>query len=119
MKENENATKVDDLIAHQIEYIESLEDGSDERAKANDELTKLYRIKNDQSCQSRENALAQTKATNDKVRLVLDGLGVGISAVGLIGSFIFTKKGFKFEETGTFVSNTFRQCFSGWFKNRK
>ena len=115
----ENATKVDDLIAHQIEYIESLADGSDEKAKANDELSKLYRIKNDQSNQFRENAIAESKAVNDRIRLVLDGLGVGISAIGLVGSFIFTKKGFKFEETGTFVSSTFRQCFSGWFKNRK
>ena len=37
---NPIAASIDELIVEQIEYVNSLKDGSDEKAKANDELTK-------------------------------------------------------------------------------
>ena len=38
---NTIAASIDELIVEQIKYVNSLNDGSDEKAKANDELTKL------------------------------------------------------------------------------
>lgn len=105
---NSIAASIDELIIEQIKYVNSLADGSDEKAKANDELTKLYAIRKD-----------ETGAFKDKVKLGLDGLGIVVSIAGLGVSVWATKKGFKFEETGVFVSNTMKQLFGNVLKINK
>ena len=108
MEKNQIKKKVDELIVKQINYVNTLKDGSEEKAKANDELAKLYALRDSESC-----------SFKDKVKLTLDGLGVVISATALGVTVWATKKGFKFEETGTFVSKTFGQWFNGVFKRIK
>ena len=105
---NPIAASIDELIVEQIEYVNSLKDGSDEKAKANDELTKLYAMRKD-----------ETGAFKDKVKLILDGAGIVVSIAGLGISVWATKKGFKFEETGAFVSSTMKQLFGNVLKFNK
>ena len=51
--------------------------------------------------------------------MVLDGLGIVVSFAGLGISVWATKKGFKFEETGAFVSSTMKQLFGNVLKLNK
>ena len=105
MKKDSIAAKIDKLIIDQIAYMTTLEDGSEEKQKANDELAKLYAIRN-----------GEANSIKDKTKLILDGLGVVVSFTGLGITIWATKKGFKFEETGVFVSKTFGQWFNKLFK---
>lgn len=96
-------------IETEIENLSLLEDGSEEKARAIDGLTKLYKLKieeakNDIDSEARkEDEIVQTK---DRY------IRYGISAAEIILPIMFystwMKRGFKFEETGTFTSSTFR-----------
>lgn len=99
---------LDELIKKQIEYINTLDDGTEEKSKANDELTKLYALRS-----------GEAGTFKDRAKLVLEGLGLVVSVAGLGVSVWATKKGFKFEETGSITSSTFRQWWSGLFKRVK
>lgn len=99
---------IDELIVKQIEYMDTLEDGSIEKMRASDELAKLHELRNKEKI-----------SVKDGFKLCLEGLGIAVS-VGTLGVTVWaTKKGFKFEETGTFVSQTFKQFLSTVLKPRK
>ncbi len=107
-------------IQKQFKDLTSFTPGSKEKDTAVDTLTKLYKLK-----------LEENKLENEEDARVCDGLikseeknervrdryfKFGLEAAGIILPLIFyatwMNRGFRFEETGTFVSTTFRNLFS-------
>lgn len=103
-------------IDTEIQSLSTMEAGSEEKSATIDGLTKLYKLKIEET--KNEKDLEAQKAERDILKKdkivgrVLDGLSIGLP---LVFSAIWMKKGFKFEETGTFTSQTFRSLW-GKFK---
>ena len=93
-------------IAGEFGDLASLETGSEEHARAVDDLVKLYKLRIDES-----------KADSDTAANAKDRyLRLGMEIAGLVLPLVFyahwMKLGFKFEETGAFTSTTFRGLFN-------
>ena len=117
---SELKVKLTEEIKEQFEELRSLTPGTDERANAVEDLAKLYKLKIEEDrseqdytekCDKRileaEQKLAELKeqAKDRNYKLVAEvGLGVGY----LVFYGIWMHKGFKFEETGTITSGTFK-----------
>lgn len=121
---------VDDEIRSQIENMSKLKAGSDEKIKAAECLTKLYKLRTEEERADGEMRIESGKADSDFVlkehqlseqkkdrwfKAVIAAAELGIP---LIFYGVWMNKGFKFEETGTFTSQTFRNLF-GRFKPTK
>ena len=113
-------------IATEIQNLSELEAGSNEKSSAIDDLTKLYKLrieenksewdadeKHDRRAMEGE---ANTKDDELKQRQLEEQVKeryfrVGVAAAELMVPLIFygiwMRKGFKFEETGTYTSKTF------------
>lgn len=113
-------------IATEIQNLSELEAGSDEKSSAIDDLTKLYKLRIEEN-------KSEWDADEKYYRRVMEGeantkddelkqkqleeqvkeryFRVGVAAAELIVPLIFygiwMRKGFKFEETGTYTSKTF------------
>lgn len=129
---------LDRQIVTEIENLDSLESGSKEKSAAVEDLAKLYKLKieefkadwevddkisrrdaereareqeqeNHEEEMSRQTTLENSKleeAKKDRViRIIIAGVEL---TVPLIFYGIWMHKGFKFEETGTITSSTFR-----------
>jgi len=93
-------------IKTEIRNLSTLEEGSKEKSTAIEDLAKLYRLR-----------IEETKNEwdfNEKVKDRYFRLGVEAAAIilPLIFYGIWMRRGFKFEETGTFTSTTFRSLFN-------
>ena len=88
-------------IKTEIQNLSTLEAGSKEKTTAIEDLAKLYRLR-----------IEETRNEQVKDRY----FRLGVEAAGIILPLIFygiwMRKGFKFEETGTFTSTTFRGLFN-------
>ena len=114
-------------IKNQISDLAELEAGSEEKSIAIDDLTKLYKLrieetKNELDDEEKEvrrlmedrqfddETLVKEKQLNEQVKE--RWFRLGIAAAELVLPLIFygawMSKGFKFEETGAFTSTTFR-----------
>lgn len=126
---------LDERIQSQIEYIASLDDDDENKTKAIDDLVQLYKLrieesKNDKELEEKkerrlmESEQEALKAENDLkeqrkdriIKIVLTAAEVGLPLL-FYGRWM--KKGFKFEETGSFSSTTFRGLFSKFKPTRK
>lgn len=135
---SEIKTMLEEEIKSQIEDLESLENGSEEKASAIDDLVKLYRLKNEEEKiqlefeDKRERLNEEIENHEQEERLkkrqmdeaVIDRyFRVGIAAAEIILPLLFyaswMKKGFKFEEEGTFTSTTFRGLFNRFRPTKK
>lgn len=96
-----------------IQSLASMEAGSEEKTATIDGLTKLYRLKIEETQNERE--LEAKKAERDILKRdkiigrALDAASIGLP---LIFSAIWMRKGFRFEETGAYTSQTFRNFWS-------
>lgn len=91
---------------------------------ATERITKLYKLRVDQALAESELELKTKQAESEfelKVKQLEEGkkdrrvkFGVDVAAVSLplVFSWIWMKRGFKFEETGAFTSQTFKGLFS-------
>ena len=114
-------------IKNQISDLAKLEAGSKEKSIAIDDLTKLYKLRieesknelDDEEKEARrlmedrqfdDETLVKEKQLNEQVKE--RWFRLGIAAAELVLPLIFygawMSKGFKFEETGAFTSTTFR-----------
>ena len=135
---SEIKTMLEEEIKSQIEDLESLENGSEEKASAIDDLVKLYRLKNEEEKiqlefedkRERLNEEIENHEQEKKLKkrqlddAVIDRyFRVGIAAAEIILPLLFyaswMKKGFKFEEEGTFTSTTFRGLFNRFRPTKK
>jgi len=100
-------------IKTEIQNLSTMEPGSKEKSTAIDDLTKLYRLR-----------IEETRSERDFNEKVKDRyFRLGVEAAGIILPLIFygiwMRKGFKFEETGTFTSTTFRGLFNRFRPTKK
>ena len=135
-------------IAAEIQAISSLDSGSEKKSKAIEDLAKLYRLRIEESKRSRrtleseasirEHEIKQSQLDEQIKADVQDEqfkscqlneqmkdryFKVGIAAAELLIPLMFygiwMRKGFKFEETGTYTSTTFRGLFNRFRPTKK
>ena len=118
---------LDEEIKAEIAEISYLESGSEQKSKAIEDLTKLYRLKIDESknddalmIQKQEQKLKEDqKAEQVKDRYFRVGIAAAELVLPLIFYGVWMSKGFKFEETGTYTSGTFRNLFNRFKPTKK
>ena len=122
-------------IAVQIKALSDLQSGSKEKSTAIDDLTKLYklRIEENKSVWDADEKYNRrmmdgesvTKDNDFKERQIAEDryFRVGIAAAELLIPLmcygIWMNKGFKFEETGTFTSSTFKGLINRFRPTKK
>lgn len=131
MDENIIKELLSEEIAEEIQALSTLEAGSKEKSTAIDDLTKLYKLRIEESkseweadekynrrvmedeANTRDDELKQTQiAEQVKDRYFRLGIAAAELMIPLMFYGIWMKKGFKFEETGTYTSTTFRGLFN-------
>ena len=98
--------EIRDLLGEEIKSgirdLSSLPYGSEEKSTAIEDLVKLYKLR------------IEERDFNEKVKDRYFRLGIEMTSIVLPLIFygIWMRKGFKFEETGTYTSMTFRSLFN-------
>ena len=115
--------RLDKELERRFEDLENLTTGSYEQGKATDNIVKLYKLRMDENEQENsKNAdedkavlerhkleLEEQKAKDDKlIRILTTVTSVGVTIAGFAVGSHWYGKGFKFEETGTICSSTFK-----------
>lgn len=115
--------RLDKELERRFEDLENLTTGSDEQGKATDNIVKLYKLRMDENEQKaskeadedklqmekRKYELEVAKADDDKlIRILTTVTSVGVTIAGFAVGSHWYGKGFKFEETGTICSSTFK-----------
>ncbi len=122
---------LEEEIKAEIRDLSTLEPGSKEKSTAIEDLAKLYRLRIEETknewdfnekYESRDSDMQFKK--NQLEEQVKDRyFRLGVEAAGIILPLIFygiwMRKGFKFEETGTFTSTTFRSLFNRFRPTKK
>lgn len=122
---------LEEEIKREIRDLSTLEPGSKEKSTAIEDLAKLYRLRIEETrnewdfnekYESRDSDMQFKK--NQLEEQVKDRyFRLGVEAAGIILPLIFygiwMRKGFKFEETGTFTSTTFRSLFNRFRPTKK
>lgn len=138
MDENNIKELLNEEIAEEIQALSTLASGSKEKSTAIDDLTKLYKLrieenKSEWDADEKYNRRVMEDESNvrdDEVKRVQIAEQVkdryfrlGIAAAELMIPLMFygvwMKKGFKFEETGTYTSTTFRGLFNRFRPTKK
>lgn len=122
---------LEEEIKAEIRDLSTLELGSKEKSTAIDDLAKLYRLRIEETRNEWDFSEKYDARENDK-QLKEDQLEeqvkdryfrLGVEAAGIILPLIFyaawMKRGFRFEETGTFTSTTFRGLFNRFKPTKK
>lgn len=115
--------RLDKELERRFEDLGNLETGSDEQGKATDNIVKLYKLRMDENEQENSKntdedkavlerhklELEEQKAKDDKlIRILTTVTSVGVTIAGFAVGSHWYGKGFKFEETGTICSSTFK-----------
>lgn len=138
MEEKNIEELLSEEIAAQFKALSRLKPGSEEKTTAIDDLTKLYklRIEENKSVWDADekydrrimDGKSVTKDNDFKERQIAEQIKdryfrVGIAAaellIPLICYGIWMNKGFKFEETGTFTSSTFKGLINRFKPTKK
>ena len=106
-------------IKAEIEKLNTLDAGSDEKSNAVDDLTKLYKLKIEEqkAAMEREEQDARRKEVKAD-RMVNIGLQVGLAVAGWIVYDVWHRRGLKFEEEGTITSPWTRNLMSKMFPKK-
>ena len=129
--EEENRDLLERRINEVLDELANTEFGSEEREAVIEELTKLYKLKIDETkslldydekTQIRE-ADERFKQEQMKEQVKDRWIRVGTAAAELMIPLIFygiwMRRGFKFEETGAYTSTTFRGLFNRFKPTKK
>lgn len=138
MDENSIKDLLSEEIAEEIQALSTLEAGSKEKSTAIEDLTKLYKLKIEENkseweadekynrrvmedeSNMRDDELKQVQiAEQVKDRYFRLGIAAAELMIPLMFYGIWMKKGFKFEETGTYTSTTFRGLFNRFRPTKK
>ena len=143
--ENEINKMLDEVIKEELSNLSSLESGSQKKTVAIDDLSRLYKlrieenknakesdVKNKQLLMDAERITEEVKSHEQEEKLKKEQLSeqvkdryfkLGIAAAELMIPLIFygiwMRKGFKFEENGTYTSTTFRGLFNKFKPTKK
>lgn len=123
----DNEKEIRDLLEEEIRSefgkLSTLNLGSKEHSEAIDSVVKLYKLNIEETENEREFMRKCDESTNASIELGLKEtqarddrlnryLRVGVEAAGVVLPLVFygiwMRRGFKFEETGTFTSQTFK-----------
>ena len=127
----ENRSLLEEEIKAEIKRLGSLESGSQGHTKAVDSLTKLYKLKLEEDKNTYERLdkienreIDQESKTAQMAESVKDRyFRFGMAAAELVLPLMFygvwMRRGFKFEQDGTFTSQTFRGLFSRFRPTKK
>lgn len=118
--EKEIKQMLEDEIKSEFKNLSSMDAGSSEHTAAVKSLAELYRLNIEETERQKDdvskNAQLTEQAKDRYFRL-------GIEAAGLVLPMVFygiwMRRGFKFEETGTFTSTTFKGLFNKFKPTRK
>ena len=122
---------LEEEIKSEIENLSSLEAGSEKHSTAVESLTKLYRLKLDEDKSSMESIEKTENRENDakfrftqleesvKDRYVRIGIAAAELILPLMFYAVWMRRGFKFEENGTYTSTTFRGLFNRFKPTKK
>lgn len=118
-------------IKTEIRNLSTLEAGSKEKSTAIEDLAKLYRLRIEET-RNEWDFNEKYESRNSDIQFKKDQLEeqvkdryfrLGVEAASIILPLIFyavwMKRGFKFEETGTFTSTTFRGLFNRFRPTKK
>ena len=127
--------EIKDLLGEEIKTeirdLSTLEPGSKEKSTAIDDLAKLYRLRMEETKNEWDfNEKYDTRESDNILKKdqleeqVKDRyFRLGLEAAGIILPMIFyaawMKRGFRFEETGTYTSTTFRGLFNRFKPTKK
>jgi hypothetical protein len=118
-------------IKTEIRNLSTLEAGSKEKSKAIEDLAKLYRLRIEETRnewdfnEKYESRDSDIQFKKDQLREQVKDryFRLGVEAVSIILPLMFyatwMKRGFRFEETGTFTSTTFRGLFNRFKPTKK
>ena len=122
---------LEEEIKNEIENLASLEPGSEKHSTAVESLAKLYKVKLDEDKTSME-YLDKTRnresdkgfkvaqiEENVKDRYVKIGIAAAELGLPLMFYAVWMRRGFKFEENGTYTSTTFRGLFNRFKPTKK
>lgn len=120
----ENRSLLEEEIKAEIKRLGSLESGSQEHTTAVDSLTKLYKLKLEEDKNTYDREIDQESKTAQMAESVKDRyFRFGMAAAELVLPLMFygvwMRRGFKFEQDGTFTSQTFRGLFSRFRPTKK
>lgn len=127
----ENRSLLEEEIRAEIKRLGYLESGSQEHTTAVDSLTKLYKLKLEEDKNTYERLdkienreIDQESKTAQMAESVKDRyFRFGMAAAELVLPLMFygvwMRRGFKFEQDGTFTSQTFRGLFSRFRPTKK
>lgn len=122
---------LEEEIKNGIKHLKSLSFGSEEHSHAVETLGKLYKLKLDEDKNDNEHMekMEYQETDHDFKRAQLDeavkdryfrlGMAVAELVLPLMFYGIWMSRGFKFEENGTFTSQTFRNLFSRFKPTKK
>jgi len=118
-------------IKTEIRDLSTLEPGSKEKSTAIEDLAKLYKLRIEETknewdfnekYESRDSDI-QFKKDQLEEQVKDRYFRLGVEAAGIILPLIFyatwMKRGFRFEETGTYTSTTFRGLFNRFKPTKK
>ncbi len=125
-------------IGKEIQALSSLNSGSKEKSTAIDDLTKLYKLRIEESkneweydekynrrvmedeASTRDEEMKRNQLSEQiKDRYFRLGIAAAELMIPLMFYGIWMKRGFKFEETGTYTSTTFRGLFNRFRPTKK
>ncbi len=120
-------TMLDELIEQEIRNLDGLSSGSDGKYAAIQDLAALHKLRIEEIKAETEAAeVCERQFTDDKQfkdqtidRYVRIGVAAAELILPLICYGVWMKKGFKFEETGTYTSATFKNLFNRFKPTRK
>lgn len=105
--------KLDEEINARLDAFDQIPVGTQEDKEAVDAFEKLWKLK----------AESEGKSWKEWAELGLKALGIAVDIGGIAGPLLFynlwMKRGFQFEQEGTFTSTTFRWMQNSFPKMRK
>ena len=122
---------LEEEIKTEIRNLSTLEAGSKEKSKAIEDLAKLYRLRIEETRnewdfnEKYESRYSDIQFKKDQLKEQVKDryFRLGVEAASIILPLIFyaawMKRGFRFEETGTYTSTTFRGLFNRFKPTKK
>lgn len=128
---DETRDLLDEELRRELEALESLELGSEEQSTVVSNIVDLYKLKIEEEKNELNHQEAMDEASIDEAFKKIQTeeqrkdryFRVGLEAAGIILPLIFygvwMRKGFRFEENGTFTSTTFKGLFNRFKPTQK
>lgn len=110
-------------IKSEFETLKTLQLGSEQHSEAVQSLERLIKLDIESKKVKAEAAACEREEAHRKkehlTETILKGVGIGVSLIGIGAPICYgvwvADRGFKFEETGTYISQTLRNVLP-WFK---